>query len=181
MLFERKNIVQGQFTGPVFFGRKKYRVLLGLLIVGITILLWYSTEKVLLIQANNNDSPRLVVSIPDGKWHLSYTHSVQKTLVEEFFQVQEENGFLLYETRYSSYGVGLPFLATDGKLTILPDGRMQLTLQRAFPLVKVWTGQEAKVELKTNKETLALYKVYPPGSLLEISVLPRYKILTNGF
>lgn len=181
MLFERKNTVQGQFTGPVFFGSRKKRLLLfGVLIVLVSIFLWYETEKVLVIQAKNSNIQDRIVNIPDGKWYLSYTHSVQKTLVEEFFQVQEQ-GFLLYETRFSSYGVGLPFLATDGKLKIMPDGRMQLLLQRTFPLVKVWTGQEAKIELKTKNETLELYKIYPAGSLLEINVLPRYKIFISNF
>ena len=38
-----------------------------------------------------------------------------------------------------------------------------------------------KVELKTKNETLELYKIYPAGSLLEINVLPRYKIFISNF
>ena len=182
MLFERKNIVQGQFTDPVFFDKKRYRVVLLVMVLAMSIAFsWYISKNEIIIQVKNNNLPVMFVDIPDGRWNLSYTHSVQKTKVEEFFKVQGENEFLLYETRYSSYGVGLPFLASDGKLTILDDGRMQLEMQRKFPVVKVWTGEEAKVKLQTKNETLDLYKIFPVGSLLEISTLPRYKILINKF
>lgn len=167
---------RGQFTGPLFFG-KNLKFLLITLVLLVFFTYYFLTRQVLVIVPLNVSDEKIIVAIEDNKWHLQYTHSVQKTIVEEYFKVQNSDSFLMYKTIYSSFGVGLPFLPGEGTLTFLPDNTMQLDLKtpRIFPVVKLWTGVEAKVSLVTGQNSMPLYEQYPSGTLVQITTCKRYQ------
>lgn len=171
---------RGQFTGPLFFGSKQIFLLLIIVLVGIFSWYWLS-QQVLIIEPISSSDEKIIIPLNDPKWHLSYTHSVQKTVVDECFEIQKNNTFSMYRTRYSSFGVGLPFLPNEGELTFLPNKTMQLDLKhpRIFPVVKLWTGVEAKVNLITDNNILSLYEQYPTGTLVQISTGKRYQVYFN--
>ena len=123
------------------------------------------------------------MKVEKPEWLLRYKHSVQKTVVEEHFWINKDNISLMYKTIYSSFGVGLPFLQSEGELSFIEDGRMQLNFAnpRSFNVVMLWTGPEAEVVLLVNNETINLYDIYPPGTLLEISVKSRYLLYWEMF
>lgn len=68
--------------------------------------------------------------LQDDKFRIVFVHSVEKTLVEECFRVEPDGSMVLYETRYSSYGAGLPSDAEGG--FALENGRFVLKLERKF-------------------------------------------------
>lgn len=163
---------------------KKLRYPLVIIILGAILLLyWYANGLVLTIVPLNIEAKEANTIVRKTfigeEWKLIYTHSVQKTPVEEIFVVKNEKEFLLEKTRYQSYGVGLPFLASDGDLTILPEGIFELSLVRVFPVVKIWTGLEAKVRVAFSDQEIAVYEIYPPDTLLEIRISKRYSSWFN--
>lgn len=171
------DIDRGQFTDPIFFGRKLiFLFVVVALIAGCS---WYFlSRQVLVITPVNSSDGRIILPLEDNnQWYLRYTHSVQKTTVDECFKVQSNNTFLMYRTRYSSFGVGLPFLPGEGEIVFLPNNTMQLDLKnpRIFPVVKIWTGVEAKVNIVTGDTIFPLYEKYPPGTLVQISTCRRYQ------
>ena len=104
----------------------------------------------------------------DRVFSLKYTHSVEKTPVIETFQVQENGTLLLISTRYKSYGVGLPSLPQEGKLTVA-DGWLTLEgLQRQYRDIRVRVGPEAGLVLEIGRQTYPVHEWYPPGSLVII-------------
>lgn len=46
--------------------------------------------------------------LEDDSFILSYTHSVHKTIFQEYFRVTEDNQFLLEKNIFDSFGVGSP-------------------------------------------------------------------------
>ncbi len=66
----------------------------------------------------------------DGKFNIVFVHSVEKTLVEECFTIEPDGSLILFETRYSSYGAGLPSDAEGG--FAVEDGKFLLKLHRRF-------------------------------------------------
>ena len=66
----------------------------------------------------------------DDWFAVVFVHSVERTLVEERFKVEPDGSLLLFETRYSSYGAGLPSDAEEG--FAVEDGKFVLKLHRRF-------------------------------------------------
>lgn len=172
------DVDRGQFTGPIFFS-KSWKWLLIFLLIAIASSSWYFLNKqVLVITPISIAGEKIIIPLSERQWYLSYTHSVQQTVVEEWFRALDDDTFAMYRTRYSSFGVGLPFLPGEGELVFLPNETMQLDLykQRIFPVVKLWTGVEAKVKLVAGTDSLELYEKYPTGTLVQISTCKRYKL-----
>ena len=115
---------------------------------------------------------------PENEWHFSWRHSVHKTLVKEYFRVQGENKFQLFLVKYESYGVGMPFLPSEGQL-IEKDGQFELHMTRQFSVIPVGVGQEAQLELWHGAKSIMLYQEYQPGTFLQITAQKRYKFYLN--
>jgi hypothetical protein len=92
--------------------------------------------------------PALVVSWSDGvvlavpmyidhTFNTEFLHSVEKTLVREYYTLTPEDTFLLTATDYVSYGAGLPFAASDGHYE-LHDGFIRITaMNRPVPYIRL--------------------------------------------
>ncbi|MEJ5230333.1 MAG: DUF1850 domain-containing protein [Pseudothermotoga sp.] len=83
---------------------------------------------VLLIEKNG----KIVYSrkVLDGKFTLTFVHSVEKTPVYELYEIQEDGSLHLYETRYSSLGAGLP---SDGEGGFeMENGLFRVKVSRVF-------------------------------------------------
>ena len=129
---------------------------------------------------------RLVVCEARGtELTINFIHSVQKTPVEEKLRVSAEGSELeLTETRYHSFGVGLPFLASEGDFRQEGNDFVITGQNRHFPELALRTGvgTELTVTLRRGSfaKVLELYRAYAPGTLIEVKLLPLYEILTMG-
>ncbi len=101
------------------------------------------------------------------KLSLYYIHSVQLTPVYENFVVKGPDDLMLYSTQFSSYGVGLPSLPSDGIFTQTKEG-FDLKVERHFSVVKVRSGPEAKLSIIYNGQVLPVYQELPSGTLIRI-------------
>lgn len=99
---------------------------------------------------------------------LQFVHSVERTPVLEKYRVDSQNNLVLYQTEYESFGVGLPFLASEGKFTAQND-RFILEMNRVFPTVALRTWPEGQLTLTANNKQHRLYQVLPSGSMVRLS------------
>ena len=68
---------------------------------------------------------------------ISFIHSVQKTPVQENLVARADgSGFELISTKYQSFGVGLPFLESEGEFREEGDYEMLFVLNKARPLTR---------------------------------------------
>ena len=110
-------------------------------------------------------------TVPLGQsriFSLLYTHSVEKTPVVETFRVLDDGRLLLISTAYKSYGVGLPSLPSEGKLTIRDGWFVLENLQREYRDIRLRVGPEAAVMLEQEQQSYPLHEWYPAGSLVII-------------
>ena len=110
-------------------------------------------------------------TVPLGQsriFSLRYTHSVEKTPVVETFRVLDDGRLLLISTAYKSYGVGLPSLPSEGKLTIRDGWFVLENLQREYRDIRLRVGPEAAVMLEQEQQSYRLHEWYPAGSLVII-------------
>lgn len=102
---------------------------------------------------------------------LHYRHSVQQTHVWEYLEVNERrDGFVLTGTKYRSYGVGLPFLPTEGNYRSDGENFYLENMQRPYPEIQLRTGLGTELTVSTDERTLELYREYPPGTLIHLRV-----------
>ncbi|AEH50323.1 DUF1850 domain-containing protein [Pseudothermotoga thermarum] len=69
-------------------------------------------------------------AIFDGKFTMTYVHSVEKTPVYEFYKIDRDGYLHLYEARYSSYGAGLPSEPEEGFR--IENNQLVLKITRKF-------------------------------------------------
>lgn len=108
---------------------------------------------------------------------IDYIHSVQRTRVREHLVVNPcLDGFLLKETEYSSFGFGLPFLASDGSFSITAHGFSLKDMHRPIPQLSLRPGVGTELTISLDGTSYPLYRLVPLGSRVDISVIKGYEI-----
>ena len=143
--------------------------------------IWYALKPILLLEGNGKEILSVETKVGD-KFSTHFTHSVQKTPVEEFFIVNDNcDGFILRSTRYRSFGVGLPFLSSDGNFRRENDYFIMDDLNRPIKTLDLRTGVDSELSITIGNETVKLYEIMPLGTLFRVSIIPRYKFWIKSF
>lgn len=121
----------------------------------------------------------MVVSAPAHTgmgFSICFIHSVQKTPVRENLCL-EDSGFRLDSTEYKSFGVGLPFLESEGEFRAEGDVFVMDHMNRRFERLSLRTGVGTELRIIMNGREYRLYEIFPPGTRVDILTLPLYKVL----
>lgn len=122
-----------------------------------------------------------IVAIRQARAHLPFSihfiHSVQKTPVEENLEVEADGRFLLRSTRYQSFGVGLPFLAEEGRFREDGDFYVFDDMNRHFPALSLRTGVGTQLTLDVDGTVFPLYESYEPGTRIDLFTAPLFLAL----
>lgn len=114
--------------------KRSHKVKLALIIV-IVIIIALSAGvikkgKVLVIEDKRSGVYKELY-LEDDSFILSYTHSVHKTIFQEYFIVTEDNQFLLEKNVFDSFGVGSPTIENPENFT-LENGKFVYILNRTL-------------------------------------------------
>ena len=101
---------------------------------------------------------------------------MQKTPVWENLQVEQDGTLTLLSTRYQSFGVGLPFLESEGDFHEEGDYFVFDHMNRHFPQLTLRTGVGTRLTLSVAGREYRLYEAYPPGTRVDIVVLPLWRL-----
>ena len=94
---------------------------------------------------------------------INFMHSVQKTPVIE--ELELRNGeFVLLRTKYKSFGVGLPFDASDGKFYRDGEWFIMDNMNRHFKNLELRTGKGTQLKITLNGREFELYKKFQPST-----------------
>jgi hypothetical protein len=125
-------------------------------------------ESAALILESPGLADRVIKLGKNNTFSLNYTHSVEKTPVIENFTILENGTLLLTATKYRSYGVGLPSLPEEGRLTMADGWFLLEGLHREYRDIRVRVGPEAELSVEYDQKSFPLYQWYPSGSLVII-------------
>ena len=147
-----------------------------LLAASVLVLLWFATRPCVAVLSENG----ILASCPaeaGTEFSTRFIHSVQKTPVEEFFVVNDaQNGFVLRKTRYQSFGVGLPFLSTDGEFRREGEYFVMEGMDRPMREILLRPGVSTELTLFLADERISLYERVPLGSLVRVAIVPKWRI-----
>jgi len=159
-------------SGP----RSLFRAILLIVFLAIIGVCWYGNQLVLSVVPEDNLQPyRFPIHVGD-EWYYIYIHSVQRTPCEEYFTIKGVDDMVMTHTIYQSYGVGLPCYPDDGKFTLTKDGHFILEMNRPFKNVVLRTHEIPQQRLVINGQDLPIYKIYPSGTLVTVTVKKRYQV-----
>lgn len=109
---------------------------------------------------------------------LVYRHSVQKTMIHEYLEVNDmATGLVLKSTKYQSMGVGLPFSKDDGDFRE-EDGWFILdNMNRPYPELSIRNGVTNEEKVYVGDTEYDLASLMPLGKELHLYVAPLYQVL----
>lgn len=133
-----------------------------------------------LVMYEQDTASTKTVQVPQGRFVLSYIHSVHKTPVEEFFYITEDNKLILYEIRYSSLGIGMPY-ESEGGVFSNQGGQFLLTeLHKEFPVINLRASEIPAQTLRVEGKTYPLLTLFQPGNAIRISAKQRLILVRKG-
>ncbi|MCU0539092.1 MAG: DUF1850 domain-containing protein [Desulfobacterales bacterium] len=94
----------------------------------------------------------------------AYIHSIEKVPVEGRFAVEADGMLRVVETRFASYGAGLPApteRSADGRWLVAPGGER-------IPVFSFYLSPINRAHLHFKDRTLALPELLPPGDLITL-------------
>lgn len=159
--------------------QRKYGLILYIIIalLAMTNFLW---QPCLFIRGNGAGLAMVPV-MGELPFSISFLHSVQKTPVEEnLVAMGDGRGFRLLSTKYQSFGVGLPFLESEGSFRQEGNFYVFEGMDRSFSQLSVRTGVGTKLVIRVAGREYRLYEQFAPGTRIDIFVVPVYEYIWKG-
>lgn len=107
---------------------------------------------------------------------ISYTHSVNKGLVKDYYSVNKNKSLLLLKTRFSSYGAGMPEPNDwPGQFFVKTEDFVEIQqINRIYPYFQMAVGVIANHCVETENEFFRLVDFFEPQTRLVI----KYRCVT---
>lgn len=152
--------------------QKNYIIFL-ILVLAMAGLTWWGSRPWLFIQGET-EMIAAAPAYPGQALSISFIHSVQKTPVEEYLTVDDSlSELVLNSTRYHSFGVGLPFMESDGEFYQGGDDFVMDHMNRHFDSLSLRTGLGTKLTLELDNQSYPVYENHEPGYRVDIFIAPR--------
>jgi hypothetical protein len=153
----------------------KKPVLIILLIFVLCGVVWYGTQDVLTILPEKGE-PIVLQTHPGEEWRYHYKHSVQLTPCDEYFRINGPHDMTMTHTIYESFGVGLPYDASEGEFISLKEqGKFEMIMNRPYQSVTFRTAVQAMPNITYHGQTYDLCSLYGQGTKVEVTVMKRYE------
>ncbi len=112
---------------------------------------------------------------PGDRWHIGFTHSVEKTPWLEFYRVDGAGEMTLTHTIFQSLGWGYPYSAADGPVRQTKDGRFLQVQNRHYKAVRLRVARQAMQHIYHGKDAYDLVGIFGHGSAIDIKVEHRWQ------
>ncbi len=147
--------------------RYSITIILFLIIIVTT---FYPYKDVLIIADGYTKELIQIYQLPNKKFEINYIHSVHKTPVREFYQVENKK-IKLYKVEFENYGVGMPADLAEGEKIDLSNGKIIITnMNHNYTKIDLRTGQLiANHQLLINNNIIFFSKIVQPGSWITLT------------
>lgn len=114
-----------------------------------------------------------VFNIKNKEFVISYTHSVNKGLVRDYYIIRDKN-IILSKTRFVSYGAGIPEPEEAQKITITDDYIEINDINKKIDNLYLFVGTIANHKIEIDEKKIELKEIFKPQENIKIE----YKILS---
>lgn len=122
--------------------------------------------------------PRLLINnkifnIEKKEFIISYTHSVNRGRVRDYYIIRDKN-IILSKTRFVSYGAGIPEPEEAQKITITDDYIEINDINKKIDNLYLFVGTIANHRIEIDEKKIELKEIFKPQENIKIE----YKILS---
>lgn len=114
-----------------------------------------------------------VFNIKNKEFVISYTHSVNKGLVRDYYIIRDKN-IILSKTRFVSYGAGIPEPEKRQKFIETEDYIEISDINRKIDNLYLFVGTIANHKIEIDEKKIELKEIFKPQENIKIE----YKILS---
>lgn len=164
---------------------KIVKLFIALFLVGFTVLVFFTPAVNVLSVSNRKAPDEKIISkaaYRDG-FVISYTHSVNKGRVHDFYHILADKQLELNETVFVSYGAGIPEPEeTEGAdFTVLENGYQISNLHRVVPELMMAVGIIANHSITICETEYFLTDYFAPQTslILEIKRISLFNIIKS--
>ncbi|MBD3110057.1 DUF1850 domain-containing protein [Bacillus sp. AGMB 02131] len=114
-----------------------------------------------------------IAFLPLDKSHsfsIQYTHSIHLSIVEETYELTDEDEIRQIELMYEDFAIGMPSHAEGNERFVQENGKYYIkNMNRTFPEIVLRVGEvSANHQLLFEEKALAMTSFTSPGSVLRI-------------
>lgn len=151
-------------------------------LAAITLFILGFKGQYLLLQNEQSGKVLFCGEAADGeRFSVSYIHSVNKSPVTEYYQIQSSEIYLT-ELRYKAFGAGMPTHPEENQTQRYEDGNIVVEgFARQMPYLCYSIGRIAEHTLHFREKSIPLKELDAPGQpvLFSVIVYPRVLMLLN--
>lgn len=147
------------------------------LVVGLVVLatfifnIWGDYDLVIRDQETNKEYIRLKVQVGD-QLELAWIHSVELTPWIEVLEIVEDEHLMLIETRFQSYGAGVPY-ETEGNFLVRDGYTIMTDIDQLFTSYRWVHSHNAQFTLTKNGKYVFLADELPHHQRMEMFIEKR--------
>ncbi len=162
-----------------FLKRKFY--LFAIVAASVAAFLWYAGGLVVSLNPEGGREPMYFASSKGDVWNIQFTHSVERSLVEEFFVVNGPDDLTMTHTRFESFGWGFPYSASDGVIKETGNGRYELKMDRPYRTVKLRVAVQARQCIVHGDDIYDLCDMFGHGTMIEVKAQYRCQYWLDNY
>lgn len=149
------------------------------MLAAFTFLIFGVKGQYLLLRNERSGKVLFCAEADDGaEFSVSFVHSVNKSPVTEYYQIQDSQIYLT-ELRYSSFGAGMPTQTEENQILRYGDGYMSVEgFARPMPYLCYSIGRVAEHTLYWREKSIPLKELDAPGQPVLFSVIVYPRVLT---
>ena len=150
-------------------------ILCGLILTGAIFFTNFLDDQELVLIIRDQETKQIYVSKSveiEGVIETSWIHSVEKTPWHEKWRITESGEFSLIETRFQSFGAGVPH-QTEGNVRIVDGYTVMTGDSQILPVYRWIHSQNAQFKLMYNDSTILATEAVPHHSKLEMFIKKR--------
>lgn len=108
---------------------------------------------------------------PGCEFCMKYIHSVNKSPVEDIFEILDDNSIMLKKTIFRSFGAGVPYELEDGQVLDVGDDRMKIdNIDREIDSYLLRIGTIAEHTLYINGQGIRMDSLASPQRTVRLEV-----------
>ena len=145
---------------------KKIIIILLSLLLFITIIIPLFQRLVLESVKDNNN--KYIYNLEKKEFIISYTHSVNKGRVRDYYIIDDDYNIILYKTTFVSYGAGIAEPENNENIIIRDDDIEINNINRVIKDFYLFVGIIAEHSITINDDEIMLKSLFKPQTNIKI-------------
>ncbi|WP_300754236.1 DUF1850 domain-containing protein [uncultured Brachyspira sp.] len=138
------------------------------IIIILIVLLFIPLFPRLVLNSVKNNRINIALKIDNKKFIISYTHSVNKGRVRDFYFIDKKGNIVLDKTRFVSYGAGIAEPEKNENIVITDDYIEINNMNRIIKNFYLFIGAAANHTMIIDDKVIELDKFFSPQSSIKI-------------